>query len=172
MQIENLLEVKIGEEIYGFDADRIEQILRVPPITPVPLSSDAVPGVCVILGKIFTIIDTGVVVEKKPINIQSQEARILSISDDTALLVSEVLDIVKVDLKNYEQVHSDDFIEGFYKHEHYVVQVLNEEKIAKEIFLAKYTPKEIDILENTKDEESQKSFSEQFKRYLFFGAYK
>ena len=172
MQLENLLKVRVGENIFGFDADKIEQILRVLPITTVPLSSEAIPGVCVILGKIFSIIDLGIVLGISSVNKDQESARILSISDDSALIVDEVLDIVKVEQENYEEVNDDELIVGFYKDQDQVVQILDEKKILQNIELIKYLPKEIDAI-NTSDTSSKQNNnknSSTTNRYLFFSA--
>ena len=172
MQLENLLKVRVGDSIFGFDADKIEQILRVMPITPVPLSSEAIPGVCVILGKIFSIVDLGIVLGQSNIDKDKESARILSISDDSALIVDEVLDITKVDYRNYEVAEddSDDLIIGFYKDSDYVVQVLDEEKIIKKINLLRYSPKEIDAINSDEEDTNTHSKDTQTNRYLFFSA--
>jgi len=171
MQLENLLKIRIGESIFGFNADKIEQILRVLPITSVPLSSEAIPGVCVILGKIFSIIDLGIVLGISSVNKDQESARILSISDDSALIVDEVLDIVKVEQENYEEVNDDELIVGFYKDKDQVVQILDEKKILQNIELIKYLPKEIDAI-NTNDTSSKQNNknSSTTNRYLFFSA--
>ena len=52
----NILSVKIGEELFAFDGEDIKQILRVPDITKMPLTPSGIKGVASVSGIKITII--------------------------------------------------------------------------------------------------------------------
>jgi len=163
--IENILEVKIDNEVFGIDADIIAHILKIPPITPLSVVDEAIKGISVILGKIVTIIDTAVLLQLNQCDISNDKARILTISDDTAIIVDEVLDIINVDEKNYEE-SEDDIIAGFYKDNDKIIQILNIDNLFNNITPKEFEVKKINII-------SQKEQKEELKdidtiRTLFF----
>ena len=163
--IENILEVKINNEIFGIDADIIAHVLKIPPITPLSVVDEAIKGISVILGKIVTIIDTAVLLKLNQCDISNDNARILTVSDDTAIIVDEVLDIINVDEKNYEE-SEDEIISGFYKYNDKIIQVLNIDTLFNNITPKEFEVKKINII-------SQKEQKEEIKhidtiRTLFF----
>ena len=163
--IENILEVKINNEIFGIDADIIAHVLKIPPITPLSVVDEAIKGISVILGKIVTIIDTAVLLKLNQCNISNDNARILTVSDDTAIIVDEVLDIINVDEKHYEE-SEDEIISGFYKYNDKIIQVLNIDNLFNNIAPKEFEVKKINII-------SQKEQKEEIKhidtiRTLFF----
>jgi len=162
--IENILEVRIDDEIFGIDSDKISHILRIPPITPLAVVDNSIKGISVILGKIITIVDIGVLLNLNNIDIKNDKARILSISDDTAILVDEVLDMIEVNPENYEE-SGEEIIEGFYKSDE-IIQVLNIENLLYKITPKEFKTKKIDIVSQHRKENKQKD--ENFIRSLFF----
>jgi purine-binding chemotaxis protein CheW len=48
---------RLDHEIYAMQIDRIGEILRIPPMTPVPRSSDRIMGVVSVRGKVLTVLD-------------------------------------------------------------------------------------------------------------------
>ena len=168
MEIENLLEVRVGDEIYGFDADKIDQILRVPEITPVPLSGEVMVGVCVLFGKIFNVVDLCALLNDNRVDRDKDSARLLTLSDEqVGLLVDEVLNMVTLDKNRYEEAGEGSEIVGFYKEEDSVVQILEASKIVSDISMDSFVPKEINPLENSSEDENSIDSGET-KRFLFF----
>jgi purine-binding chemotaxis protein CheW len=172
MRPENLLEVKVGEEVFGFDADKIEQILRVPAITNIPLSHEAVLGVCVLFGKIYNVIDLGVLLNTKSVSIENESARILTLSKEggySAIAVDSVIGMREVDEKSYEECEKNsEGVVGFYKGSDYIVQILDVEDIEERIEIAHFTPKKLDKLNEDSNEESESADSDESRRLLFF----
>ena len=174
MQIpENILEVKIAGEHFGFDGDAIQQILRVPHITPVPLSTPSLKGVVSLGGQIVTVIDMGVVLGYKPIDTSKEESRILTLSVDGsayALLVESAEDMGHIERENYESVEkNNDMIAGFYKQQNRICQVIDTEAVCHSIALQSYTPievEEMNSLEETMKEHSSSNTT--MERFLFF----
>ena len=144
--ISNILEVRVANESFGIDADIIEHILRTPPITSVPVVDKSIKGVAVILGKIISIVDIGILLGLEEVQ-NSETSRILNISDDTAIMVDEVLDIIPIEDNNFEEVE-DENLAGFYKFNNKIIQILNIENILNKIKYVEFTPKRISKLSN------------------------
>ncbi len=168
---ENILEVKVAGEYFGFDGDTIQQILRVPSITPIPLSGSIIRGVVSLGGRIITVIDLGIVLGYSPVDANSQESRILTFSnrhDDYALLVESTEDMGAVDSENYEIIdNNEELISGFYRHNDHICQIIDIKKICEDISLESFTPL---TLENAKDEtiiDEKDRETSSIDRYLF-----
>ena len=144
--ISNILEVRVANESFGIDADKIEHILRTPPITSIPVVDKAIKGVSVILGKIISIVDVGILLGLEEVK-NSETSRILNISDDTAIMVDEVLDIISIDEKNFEEIEDENLV-GFYKFDNKIIQILNIETIVNKIEYVDFSPKRISKLSN------------------------
>ncbi|RUM56986.1 MAG: hypothetical protein DSY40_01365 [Nautilia sp.] len=167
--IENILEIRVGEEVYGFDADKIEQILEIPSITPVPLSDSSMLGVVVLSGKIYQVLDVGRVLNLESVNIKNEKARLLTISNkEESFVVDEVLGMISVNEENFEEnSDKDSFLSGFYKTENEVVQILDIEKLLNSVSLDSFTPVKLDNLQNNEETQTE---NEEVKRVLFFKA--
>lgn len=74
-----LLTVRLDNEVFGIDGDTIEQILRVPSISPIPLSASVLKGVVVLAGKIVSVIDLKKRLGLGDVDITNERARLLSI---------------------------------------------------------------------------------------------
>ena len=168
----NILGVKIEGEFYAFDGDRVEQILRVPHITPVPLSDEAIIGVSSISGKIITIVDTGLILGGKKIDHKNQNARILTIDfqgSTYGVLVDEVLVMTTLDRANYEAVEKGNGkITGFYKQSDAIYQIIDESAAISTLSLLSFAPTTVDKIEskNSSEQTSGRSNMET-QRYLF-----
>ena len=152
---QNILSVKVGDELFAFDGDKIEQILRVPTITKMPLASNGIKGVSSLSGKIVTIIDLGIIVaNNKPVDESKKDARVLTIrceNSDYALLVDEVLGMDNVDESSYEASNKDDSkISGLYKKDDEIYQIVDECVAIGTLNLLNYTPVEIDRFNSSK----------------------
>jgi len=160
-----ILKVKLNNEYYGFDAENIEQILEIPPITPVPLTGSEVLGVCVVAGKIINVIDINEIINNKNSKI-TKESRILKLYDkDVAFLVDKIESIIEVNEENLEE--NNEIISHFYKEDDEVVMILDIEKILEKTSVETYEPIKIDKIEQ--DIEEVNNINE-FKRVLFFKA--
>jgi len=160
-----ILKVKLNSEFYGFEAGSVEQILEIPPITPVPLTGSEVLGVCVIAGKIINVIDVNQIINNYQSDI-TKNSRILKLyNKDIAFLVDSIEAIIQAKEENLEE--NGDIISHFYKEEDDVVMILDIEKILQKTFINEYTPVKIDKVEQ--DTQNLKS-NDEFKRVLFFKA--
>lgn len=171
---ENILEVRVGGEIFGFDADSIEQILRIPPITPLPLSDASVLGIIVISGKVVQTIDLGELLAVAPVDKESDSARVLTIKarDITeAIAVDEVLGMIDVDPSCLEENSDEDsIIIGFYKTKKHVVQLLDLKKIFSLVNLEKFTPSTLEAFSSDEELEKSEQNVRETQRALFFRA--
>lgn len=168
----NILGVKIEGEFYAFDGDRVEQILRVPHITPVPLSDEAIIGVSSISGKIITIVDTGLILGGKKIDHKNQNARILTIDfqgSTYGVLVDEVLVMTTLDRANYEAVEKGNGkITGFYKQSDAIYQIIDESAAISTLSLLSFAPTTVDKIESKNSSEQTSGRSNiETQRYLF-----
>ncbi len=169
---ENILEVKIADEYFGFDGDAIEQILRIPNITPVPLSTSSLRGVVSLSGKIVTVIDTAVVLGYDPIDISNDKCRILTLNidgSDYALLVDSAEDMGGVESENYESMDKNDsMIAGFYKQRSRICQVVDISSVCESVSLQSFTPVEIEDISYDEELIEKSSKNDYLERFLFF----
>ena len=162
--MENLLKVKIKNEIYGFDADQIEQILTPPPITPMPLSAEHILGISAISGKIIEIIDLDKVLYNEKI-VFTPKTKLLVLGK-IGVVVDEVLEMIDVDNSKFEESDNDLLI-GIYKDNDEIIQVIDIKKIASLKSLNEFTPKSLTHIDQ---KEEKKVITQDYKRVLYFKA--
>lgn len=172
---QTLLKIRLDQEVYGVDSDMVDQILRVSPITPIPLASSALRGVSVIAGKVVNVLDLKTLLGMDACNEKSETARLLTIKSDEELLgflVDEVLDTISTDRQNFEEnTNNKETVEGFYKDEEHIVQIISPLNCLKEEMLDSFQSQKVDTvaqkdtaaISDNRDEES-------LKRCLFFYA--
>jgi len=170
----NILSVRIGKELFAFDGQDIEQILRVQPITPIPLTCSSIRGVSSISGRTVTIVDMAGVLSLGDIDESKTDARVLTINCDDVdygLLVDEVLEMQSVDEENYEQSDKDDVkISGLYKKGDDILQIIDSCVAINSLSLVTYTPIELDKFSSeneNKEEQNTNVSSEETQRAIF-----
>lgn len=117
---EQIVVFRIGQEEFGIDIDRIEEIVRLPEITKIPRSPDYILGLCNLRGNIIAAIDT-----RCKFNMEKAEADeqtrmiIVEINGDRSGLVidsvSEVTRVSKSEMENTPDIATDvdrSYIEG------------------------------------------------------------
>ena len=171
--LENILEIRLGDEIFGLNADDIGQVFAIPAITPVPLSDKSLLGVTVLSGKIIHVIDAGLAIGRDGVNLKNKNARLLTLSCkdcSESFVVDEVLGMIQVDVQNLEEISDNEsFLETFYKTQEQVVQVLNIDALLKKVNIKAFQPVQLDSLqeENSKNE-NKNSSNDSFQIALFF----
>ena len=149
----NILSVKIGEELFAFDGVDIEQILRVPAITNMPLTSGGIRGVASISGRTVTVVDMGIILGNSSIDEKKTDARVLTVKCDDieyGILVDEVLEMEGVDEDNYEVSTKDDAkISGLYKKDDKILQIIDTCAAIHSLSLVSYTPVKLDKFESS-----------------------
>lgn len=160
----NILSVKIGKELFAFDGEKIEQILRVPSITVMPLTSDSIKGVSSISGRTVTIVDMAMILGKGEINTSNNEARVLTIKyedKEYGVLVDAVLEMESVQEENYEISKKDDSkISGLYKKDEKIYQIIDTDIVISSLSLVSYTPVLLDKFNQDEQENSPKEIDE------------
>jgi purine-binding chemotaxis protein CheW len=128
----------VAGQAFGIDADRVKEVIRFQPITPVPLAPPTVRGLMNLRGQIVTTIDLrrrldmGALAEgARPINV------VLDIEGDlVSFLVDKVGDVLHVSEDSYESVPetlapaAKRLIEGAYKLDKELLLVLNDARAA------------------------------------------
>jgi purine-binding chemotaxis protein CheW len=167
----NILSVKIGEELFAFDGEDIEQILRVPDITPMPLTCSGIRGVSSISGRTVTIVDMATILGSGTIDEKQTDARVLTVKCDEVeygILVDAVLEMESVDESNYEVSNKDDVkITGLYKKEDNIFQIIDTCVSINSLSLVSYTPIELDKFDSSNKDDEIKGNSEDNERCIF-----
>ena len=105
MDIEEILIIKDGNIGYGIETSWIDQILRVPDLTPVVLSSPLIRGLSAVSGNIVTVYDLQMLLGLHKVSSEDESSRLLTLNEScNALLVSEVSDTVMIDNRQIEYV--------------------------------------------------------------------
>lgn len=171
----NILSVKIGNELYAFDGDKVEQILRVPAITKMPLTQSALRGISSISGKVVTMIDMGILLGHSQVDVSKVDSRVLTIKcdgSDYGILVDEVLGMESVEEHNYEESQKENSkISGLYKNSNKIFQIINECVAVNSLTLLSYKPLEVDKFgqngESASSELLHNSHDSKSDRFLF-----
>ncbi len=167
---ENILSVKIDGELFGFDGNNIEQILRVPAISDIPLSSSGIKGLSSISGKIVTIIDTGILLDLNKVIDTNSSARLLTINCDEnnyGLLVDEVVGMSSVDEDNYELSNDNNKIKAIYKQKDDICQIVDECSAIEHLSLESYSPIDVDKFDQKEINTQEVTVDTKSSRYLF-----
>jgi len=169
----NILSVRIANELYAFDGEEIEQILRVQPITAIPLTCKSIKGVSSISGRTVTIVDTATILGLGKIDESKTNARVLTITCDGVeygMVVDEVLEMESIDESNYEQSEEDNVkVAGLYKKGNDILQIIDSCVCINSLSLVKFTPVEIDKFSSDDNNKSdnEEGVSEEYERSIF-----
>ncbi len=167
MGIEEILIIKDGSIGYGIDTSRIDQILRVPDLTPVVLSSPMIRGLSAVSGNIVTVYDLQMLLGVHKVDSGDESSRLLTLDGScNALLVSEISDTVLIDERNIEYIDVvDDAVMALYKHHDDIIQILDIELLLRQVVLKQLNAMEIKDSHANRTQETRKS--ENTERYLF-----
>jgi len=169
-KIDTILQIRLGDEYFGIDSDDSNQILRVPPITAIPLTHESLKGIIVLNGKIVPVLDLKMLLDIGSVDITKEESRIITLhinGEDIAIIVDEVIDAFSMDENNYEEnVSQESSIIGFYKQKDDLVQVIEPGTIIQSDMIESFRPIEVDkLLDETQSKVLNISDT---SRYLFF----
>ncbi len=169
--METMLIVQLNDEYFGFDSDIVNQILKIPKITPIPLTDKSFKGVSVIGGRVYSVVDLKQLLNICEVDLKDEKSRLITIqNNETGVLVDKIIDTVYVESDKYEE-NSDaqDGIVGFYKYkDDSLVQVIDILKMIEKGFVLTFDPLEIDNLSDK--EENTQTAEVDTRRYLFFKA--
>ena len=170
MRVEEILIIKHDDISYGIETGDVEQIMRVPELTPMALSPDEVSGLCAVGGNIATAMDINVLLGVGSVDRSSSSSRLLTLTDEfshIAFLVSEVVDTVAVESHRIEYIDdSDDAVCAIYKNDDDIVQVLDINRMIGHVRMQNYTSKSIH--DGSGKEVADQVSTEPYERYLLF----
>jgi purine-binding chemotaxis protein CheW len=113
----------LGEQYFGLDVLKVQEIVRHQPMTRVPLAAPMVRGLINLRGQIVTAIDLRTRLKLPPLADDREPVNIVVQTDDGAvsLLVDEIGDVLEVTEEQFErspetlQGAARDLIRGVYK---------------------------------------------------------
>jgi purine-binding chemotaxis protein CheW len=113
----------LGDQCFGLDVLKVQEIIRWQPLTTVPLAHPVVRGLINLRGQIVTAIDLRERLEMPPRNEDLEPVNVVVQTDDGAvsLLVDEIGDVLEMNEAQFERPPetlkgaSRDLIQGAYK---------------------------------------------------------
>ncbi|MEA1917171.1 MAG: chemotaxis protein CheW [Campylobacterota bacterium] len=170
MLIEEILVIKQESIYYGIETTCIEQILRVPTITPLVLSPSDVRGLCAVSGSIATVIDLNIRLGFSKCDLENDKARLLSLTTEcnkSVLLVDEVINSIEVDQDRLEVIdEDDDYVCAIYNTDDSIIQILSLDSLLNNIKPNATNPQ--DIKNGTRRNSIVTEDSVDSDRYLIF----
>ena len=167
----NILSVKIADELFAFNGEDIEQILRVPDITPMPLTCKGIKGVSSVSGRTITIVDMANILGCGNVDHEKTDARVLTVNCsgvEYGILVDEVLEMESIDTDNYEVSKKDDVkISGLYKKSDKIYQIIDTCVSIESLSLVSYTPLEVDKFDKKDGLDESKKELDDDQRCIF-----
>ena len=127
----------LGDQCFGLDVLKVQEIIRAQPLTTVPLAHPVVRGLINLRGQIVTAIDLRKRLEMPAASDEFEPVNIVVQTEDGAvsLLVDEIGDVLEMDAAQFErppetlQGASRDLIQGAYKLPDRLVVILDPELI-------------------------------------------
>jgi len=169
MFFEEVLIFRHGEIAFGVPTSFIGQILRVPDITPLALSSGEVRGLCALGGNIATAIDINLLLGFPSCPGNEPKNRVITLNapwNALCLLVDEVSVSVTVDPKKIEYLETNkEIIAAILHHENELIQVIDLDYAIKRVQKVSVNPRNVSdktiVLKHT-------MLSNEHERYLVF----
>lgn len=127
---------RLAEESYGIDIFRVNEIIRVPRITPVPQTSDNVLGLVNLRGKTIPVIDLRSRFDL-PAESESEASRIIVVDSEEGQVgmmvdaVTEVVSLFQEDIESTPVMVSDqqtEFVRGIAKRQNRLITLLDLDK--------------------------------------------
>lgn len=127
----------LGEQCYGLDVLKVQEVIRSQPLTRVPLAHPAVRGLINLRGQIVTAIDLRRRLDLPELSGNNEPVNIVLQTDDGAvsLLVDDIGDVLEVSQEQFElppetlQGAAREFIQGAYKLSDRLLVILDPERI-------------------------------------------
>ena len=126
----------IGENLYGVDAQQVQEVIRYQEMTRVPMSPAVISGLINLRGQIVTALDLRERLGLEPREDDKLPMNVVVRSDDGAvsLLVDQIGDVIEVSPENFESPpdtlrgKARDLIQGAYKLEGRLLLLLDCER--------------------------------------------
>ena len=146
MSIEEILIFQQDDIYYGVDSSVINQILRVPDITPFVMSHREILGLCNVSGNITSVIDAHYLMGSKGVDITLHSARLLTLNgalSSSAMAVDFVYKTIDIHPENLELEDDGTPIIGIYKYEGHIIQLVDFSRLLEGVKLLEYDKKEV-----------------------------
>lgn len=147
MFFEEVLIFRHGEIAFGLPTSFIGQILRVPDITPLAISPDAVRGLCALGGNIATAIDINLLLGFPSCPGAEPKNRVITLNapwSALCLLVDEVSISITVDPEKIEYLETDkEIIAAILHHENELIQVIDLDYAVKHVQKVSVNPRNV-----------------------------
>jgi purine-binding chemotaxis protein CheW len=154
--IEQVLLFSVADNLYCIDSSDVDQILRVPDVTQIPMAPQIVRGMSSVKGSMVTIIDTRFLLNKdKFIPMDSQKSRIITLNMDgvfIALLVEEIKSNVILDEENIEHKSGDtELVCGILNIGKNLVHLIDTEKLSSVINKYQFSQRDFSVSEKSSE---------------------
>jgi purine-binding chemotaxis protein CheW len=154
--IEQVLLFSVADNLYCIDSSDVDQILRVPDVTPVPMSQSIIRGMSSVKGAMVTIIDTRFLLNKDSyIPMDSQKCRIITLNIEgiyIALLVEDIRSNVILNDKDIEHKSSEnDLVSAILSIGKDLVHLIDTEKLSQMIYRFQFKSKEFSVSEKSSE---------------------
>ncbi len=139
-----------GNQMYGINVFKVQEVIQCPPLTGVPKAHRIVRGIANMRGRTITILDLGMAIGKKPIEQTTDQFVIVTEYNRTTqgFLVSSVDRIVNMNWKDImpppKGVGKNNFMTAVTKIDEKLVEIIDVEKV-----LAEMVGMEIEIKQET-----------------------
>lgn len=170
MKFEEILIIKVGAVYYGLATMHINQILRVPELTPLVLAPKEVRGLSAINGAVAPALDLNILLDLKAVDLEATHSRLLtltSVDKSAALLVDYVDNTIQIDEENIEYINdAEDAVAAIYKHDQEIIQLLDMTRLLQDTTLIKMSP--ITVRDGGKKDQGTREKQEKQERFLIF----
>ncbi len=175
-KFEKALIFKIDNNNYSIDSDSVIQILRIPEITKIPFTPEALRGLCSIEGHIIPAFDIrGLVFNNSEtlVDMQSFKSRVLTIKYKNlpvALIVEEVVQNLDMDNQKveYEQSIENSSVIGIIQSNQDIIQILSIDKLLENITMPELNRKEKNSSNKKSISGASISENQDYEKYLLF----
>jgi purine-binding chemotaxis protein CheW len=149
--IEQVLVFRVGSDLYSIDSSNVDQILRVPELTNVPMSMNMVRGIASIKGAMVSIIDLyNLIYKDNFIDLKSLKARIITVNHNStimALLVDDIQSNVILNNNNVQHSSNNDIITEVITIGDNLVHFLSVDKLSIKLEEHKYSSRDFSLSE-------------------------
>ena len=150
--VEQVLVFKIGNSKYCIDSSKIDQILKMPQVTFIPLANSIVKGVCSIKGHVVSVFDiTSIITNNQfSVNKASQKSRLVTMYYEDilhAFFVEDIVNNIVIDENvTIENQNSDSqIIDGVIKIDGEIIQIVSFDKLIGYMYQFKNGPKNFNL---------------------------
>ena len=150
--VEQVLVFKIGNSKYCIDSSRIDQIIKIPQVTFIPLANSIVKGVCSIKGNVVSVLDITSIItnDQLSVNKASQKSRLVTMYYQDilhAFFVEDIVNNIVIDESVTIEAQSSDsqIIDGVIKIDGEIIQIVSFHKLIEYLYQFKKGAKNFNL---------------------------